>query len=296
MTDLSEAYGNRAGAGVPRGRLLLGAGLFAVGALLVLAGIATATTDLVVGSENLTAARLYGGVLGGVGVPAVLFGVSTVLPAARRTRVAAATGAGVALLGVGTFAYAYPCRWSGSNCGAGLADLTLPTVGLYFLGVLVMLWCLFAGVATFKRRNDPGGTARVELRRADRARAEATPAAGVSRLGGIGLLGRDPDGDVSTQTNRAPDADAAGDGRPDRERSDPASLGAETDPADGRDAVLVDGADDADADAADVYCGTCSAFRYVRTDRGMVPYCDRRGEAMRGMDACEEWTPRERGR
>lgn len=306
---MSEAYGDRAGATAPRRRLLLGAALFASGTLLVLVGIAAATTDLAGGANgNLTAARRYGGVLGGVGVPAVLLGVSAVLPASRRTRIAAVAGAGVAALGVALFARAYPCQWSGSNCGAGLPDLTLPTVSVYFLGVTATLWCLFVGVATFKRRNDPGGTATVEVTRRGETRVVEVPAT-VPGLGGVGLLGGAPDGGVSTQTNRGDDrtlsdggSTAGGGGRKDTGSGTSPAPSNRPEPtvADGRDAEFVDAGDDRPdgegdglgGDPADVYCGTCSAFRYVRTGDGMVPYCDRREEAMADMNACEDWSSR----
>lgn len=287
MTSLSEAYGGRTGTDLPPRRLALGAGLFSLGALLVLLGIAAATTDLLVETDgNLTAARRYGGILGGVGVPAVLLGVSTVLPASRRTRAAAMAGAGVSAAGVALFARAYPCQWSGSNCGAGLADLTLPTVGIYSLGVLGTLWCLFVGVATFKRRNDPGGTATVQVTRAGETRViEApTPASG---LGGVGLLGGRPDGEAPARTDRGGDPGAVEGG------ASPAGVDPAADAA--TDAEIIDDGDgETPPAAADAYCGTCAQFRYARTADGLVPYCGLREEPMDGMDACEEWTGRGR--
>jgi len=45
------------------------------------------------------------------------------------------------------------------------------------------------------------------------------------------------------------------------------------------------------ADVTDKYCGNCEHFSYVRTDKGMTPYCGHRSEYMDDVDACEEWSP-----
>ena len=202
MTSLSEAYGEGPGTEVDHRRLYLGIGLFLGGVLLVVAGILAAGTEiLTTRGYSLGEARLYGGVLGGLGVPAVFLGIFAVLPAGRTTRAAAAVGAAVALLGVAMFYHAYPCQWIGSNCGEGLADLTLATSSIYFLGTVTTFWCLFVGVANFKRRNDPGGTVTMEVTRKGETKIVEVER-GSRGLGGIGFLGSTPDGDVDTQTNR----------------------------------------------------------------------------------------------
>ena len=212
MTSLAEVYEGKVGEYASLRRLYLGVGLFLLGALLVVCGIVVAGTDPAIGALGLTEARQYGGVLGGLGVPAVFLGIFTVLPAGRRMRAAAVVGAGVAVLGVALFAHAYPCQWSGSNCGAGLVDLTLPTAAVYFLGSMTTFWCLFVGVANFKSRNDPGGTVRLQVTREGETEIIEVPRSQVSEvqgakgamggLGGIGFMGNTPDGDVETQTNR----------------------------------------------------------------------------------------------
>ncbi|QLG28605.1 ribonuclease BN [Halorarum halophilum] len=212
MTSLAEVYEGKVGEYASLRRLYLGVGLFLLGALLVVCGIVVAGTDPAIDALGLTEARQYGGVLGGLGVPAVFLGIFTVLPAERRTRAAAVVGAGVAVLGVALFAHAYPCQWSGSNCGAGLVDLTIPTAAVYFLGSMTTFWCLFVGVANFKSRNDPGGTVRLQVTREGETEIIEVPRSQVSEvqgakgamggLGGIGFMGNTPDGDVETQTNR----------------------------------------------------------------------------------------------
>jgi hypothetical protein len=319
MPSLSEVYeGNDRAASLRR--LTFGLGLFAAGSLLVVIGVVVATTDLVYGSDlaALTAKRQRGAVLAGVGVPAVFLGVFAVLPSGRLTKAAAVVGAGIGIVGVALFTYAYPCRWSGSLCGAGKPDLTLATVGLYSLGVLLTFWCLFVGVANFKTRNDPGGTARVDVTRKRETRyvpveqSRPSPAAG-----GIGFLGGTPDGEVETQTGGG----TASDGGTQSESitspldgsatagSEPASSGrTRNDAAVGR----ADGTDrgstgsestggrpgrrdrptSPEAAAGDVYCGNCAHFEYVRTDQGIRPYCGAHEELMDDMDPCQEWESR----
>ncbi|QLG60557.1 DUF7139 domain-containing protein [Halorarum salinum] len=259
MTSLSEVYEGQVGEYASLRRLYLGVGLFLLGALLVVCGIAVATTESSISALGLTDARQYGGVLGGLGVPAVFLGIFTVLPAGRRTRAAAIVGAGVALLGVALFAHAYPCQWSGSNCGEGLVNLTLPTSGVYFLGIMTTFWCLFVGVANFKSRNDPGGTVRLQVTRQGETeiievpRSQVTEVDGakgaMGRMGGIGFMGNTPDGDVETQTNRrgdlatsAPDSPASeptrrGSGRRDSTSQGPASRDSPGRDSSGRDSA-----------------------------------------------------------
>lgn len=290
MTSLSEAYRGGEAKGRPDlRRLYAGVGLFGVGSLLLLTAILITTTNLYVGGGTSVAdARHVGGVLGGLGLPAVFLGVFVVLPSGRLTKIAAGVGASVAVLGVGLFWHAYPCRWVDSPCGAGLPNLTLPTVGVYFLGAMATFWCLFVGVANFKTRNDPGGTARVDVT----AKGE-TKVVEVERsrggLGNLGFLGSTPDGNVETQTNRddatddrgtSATADGGASARDITEVSERPNEGAEVERA-------------SPAMPEDTYCGNCTHFQYVRTDSGIQPYCRLDSRFMDGMDACEEWTPRE---
>ncbi len=286
MTSLSEVYeGDGQGPGLRR--LYLGVGLFFAGALLVVAGIIVASTDVLV-QAGMTVAQVreLGGVLGGVGVPAVFLGILTVLPADNRTRVAAGIGASIALLGVFLFVHAYPCQWTGSNCGAGLPNLTLPTVGTYFLGAITTFWYLFVGVANFKTRNDPGGTVTMEITTKGETRVVEVERNRFGGLGGIGLLGSDPDGNVDTQTNR-----------PQTAGSGTVSDGGATtqdvrSPLDDRTGRSQSAAADRPRRVEDTYCGNCSEFEYVRTERGIKPYCRYHEGLMDDMDPCDEWSPR----
>ena len=213
MTALSDAYAGTVADQRGRGRLYLGVGLFVAGAILVVAGIVAAGSGLLTAQGySLGEARWLAGILGGVGVPAVFLGIFTILPAGRTTRGAALIGASIAMFGVALFAYAYPCQWIGNTCATSGPNLTLPTAGVYFLGTLTTFWCLFTGVANFKTRNDPGGTVRMEIRNITHQSDGGDDGSGdgFGGLGGVGLFGTDPDGDVATQTNAPGSAPAGG--------------------------------------------------------------------------------------
>ena len=308
MPSLSEVYEGKKRV-VSLRRLTFGLGLFAAGSLLAVAGVVVATTDLVYGTDvaALTAKRQLGGVLAGVGVPAVFLGVFAILPSGRLTKAAAVIGAGIGVVGVALFVHAYPCRWSGSVCGAGKPNLTLATVGLYSLGVLLTFWCLFVGVAKFKTRNDPGGTARVNVTRKSETRY--VPVERSNRGtggGGIGFFGTTPDGDVKTQTGTPGPASDGGtasesitsplDGSGSQSAAstpettaDRRSRAASSSPNGGTGRDRPTGPDRA---AGDVYCGNCAHFEYVRTDEGIQPYCGAHEELMDDMDPCKQWESR----
>ncbi|MFB6171995.1 MAG: hypothetical protein ABEJ23_05630 [Haloarculaceae archaeon] len=257
MASLSEVYGAR---GVAPRQLWAGVGLFAVGVVLVAAGVLAATTDLLTDAGvHVFVARRVAGVLAGLGLPAAMLGVVAVLPASRRVRATAGLGTAVAVLGVALFAWAYPHRWIG---GSG-PNATPLVVAVYAFGALVACVCLFWTVATFKARSDPGGTVHIEVTDAG-TRVVSASGDIRRRLGGVGFLGATPDGDTPTQT---------------------ATRGGQT---------VSDGgatADAGDASLADPYCGNCAHFSYVRVDGEIEPYCGRHDERMADMDACEHWEP-----
>lgn len=284
MTSLSEAY-ERQTAEVSRSRVLLGTGLFAVGALLLIAGILTATTTIAT-DMGLTVfgARELAGVLAGLGLPAVLVGVFTVLPASRVQRGAAAVGAGVAVAGVALFRYTYPNRWFIGGSEGIPSTLTLVTTVVYFAGAVVTFWTMFAAVATFKRRNDPGGTVTLTVTRGGETQTVEVAAEDADKAreafsggsGGVGVFGTDQE-PVPTQTG--PGASASDGGTTSRDITSPADEDAEvmeppTDPG----------------EVTDRYCGNCTHFEYVRTDDGIQPYCGFHDVLMDDMEACSEWT------
>jgi len=303
MASLTEVYRGGGGAGLRR--LYAGVALFGIGAVLVTTGLVVASTGI--GSSlglGQYRSRELAGVLGGIGLPAVLFGTVVALPrASRRLQSAAAVGAVVCLAGVGMFARWYPVDWVG---GSGDTTMTLVVSATYFVGAIVTSWCLFSAVANFKARNDPGGTVSLEITKGGETRiVEVSNEELRGRLSGIGTFGATPDGEAETQTNRPSSGErAAADGSagptpsPTDGGTDAASVREPgvSDAASVREPGVSDGAEFLDeepsAPMSDRYCGNCAHFRYVRTEEeALVPYCGLYDEPMDDMEACVEWSP-----
>lgn len=153
MPSLDEAYDSRwAGLQRPR-RVFAGLALVALGVL----GVVTAMGLVTLGGSTETA-NLYAGVTAGLGIPLMLIGIVVVLPAASRTRLGVAVGAVLALAGVVLFWNVYPDRWTRT------ADpLAFETMMLYGIGCVIALWFVFSAIATFRLRNNPQGTIRLEV-------------------------------------------------------------------------------------------------------------------------------------
>lgn len=290
MANLSEVYEGGVRTVVSPRQRWIGMSVFAVGALLVVGSIPIVTTDL--GSWlglDVFEARQLAGVLAGIGLPAVFVGIFVVLPASAATRAAAAIGASIAAFGVVLFGYAYPSRWISSDPGLALA-----TTALYTTGTLVTFWCLFVATATFKTRNDPGGTARIEITDEGKIRivsSDTGVASGstgsIPGFGSVGLFGNDPDGSVPTQTNDT--------SQPDLDDDDDAIVVPEP-TSDGGDATVDDPAVEdevletaRDRRQPDSYCGNCVHFEYVKIDEKITPYCSLHDDLMSDMDACRDW-------
>jgi hypothetical protein len=161
---------------------------------------------------------------------------------------------------------------------------------VYFLGTLVTTWCLFVAVANFKTRNDPGGTVKLEITKDGETRiVEVSNDRLRGTLGGIGVLGGTPDGDVDTQTNRESSTGGGSTNRSSGGRGGTAEGVTDGGATTTDDAEFLTG--DSGEPTSDTYCGNCSHFQYVRTDGDIEPYCGYHGELMDDMDACEEWTP-----
>jgi len=298
MTSLATAYDQNEGE-VSRRRLVLGTGLFVAGALLVLVGIASgATAVLTEYGFSVGESREIAGVLAGVGIPAVFVGIFTVLPANNHQRAAAAAGAGVAVLGVTLFRIAYPAQWLDANLVPTTFGLVV--IAIYFLGTITTFWCLFTAAATFKRRNDPGGTVsltytdggetktvRVAAEDASRAKQALGSLGSGAGMGGVGVFGGVDDPNPSAASSRS--GRATSDGGRTTEINSPNDG---TEPATAADDGLVLGAEpDHPEMAADSYCGNCSEFDYIQTEAGIEPYCGLHDERMDDMNACEQWTP-----
>jgi hypothetical protein len=299
MTSLAEAYDQHAGE-VSRERLYLGTGLFGAGALLAVLGIVLGTTGILpalgfsLGETIETAA-----VLVGLGVPAVFVGIFTVLPASRTQRAAAAIGASLAVLGVMLFRAVY---WEGWYGASGMpTTATVGVIVVYFAGTITTFWCLFVAVATFKRRNDPGGTVTLTLTEGGRTRtvevAEDSVEEARAAFGGVGVFGGvdDPADDRPETPNSGSSTTGTGSAgpaaTPGAAATSDGGAAASNDissPLDD-DSELVD--EPAPSQPADHYCGNCTHFEYVRTDQGFQPYCGFHDDLMDDMEACEQWQP-----
>ena len=162
MPSLSEAYDGGEWTGRDPRRVSAGGGLFVVGALAVITAVLALTTGLagVFGAATTVETRRVAGVLAGLGIPAMFLGVVAVLPASRRERLGVLVGAALTVAGVGLFDVAYPGRWVEAS-----DSLAFPTAMVYFVGGSVALWFVFSAVASFKLRNNPQGTVRLEVTR-----------------------------------------------------------------------------------------------------------------------------------
>jgi hypothetical protein len=313
MASLTEVYEGYVRTVTTPRRLYFGASLFAGGTAMVVGAIAVATTG--VGAQlglGQIGARRLAGVLAGLGLPAAFLGVFAVHPAGPTTRAASLIGAGVSVLGVALFGVAYPQQWFGAG-----DPLAAVTVVVYFAGAVTTLACMFAALATFQTRNDPGGTARMEITEegrvqlVERADLDAGGSTPFSATGSVGLFGKGPDGTVRTQTNRESQSGPEDDDEDDAEilterrdsrtrdrdavnepgRAATADGGSAVEDASGaefRDAEVLDTA--GERGRPDAYCGNCAHFEYVKVDGEITPYCALHGDLMDDMDACAEWT------
>ncbi|MFB6197171.1 MAG: hypothetical protein ABEI52_02725, partial [Halobacteriaceae archaeon] len=219
-------------------------------------------------------AREIAGVLGGLAIPAVLLGIFTVLPAPRVQRAAAAVGGAVAILGVGLFRYTYPGRWYA--VGGVPTSMTLFTVFVYASGMVVCFWCLFTAIATFKTRNDPGGTVSLTFVRG--GEQQTVQVAGKdaetarSALSSVGVMGNVDPGDSPRPTRSTSDG-----GKREADLSSPLD-----------EAEIME---DRPSDTVDEYCGNCKHFQYIRKGGGIKPYCNAHDEIMDDMEPCQRWEP-----
>jgi len=157
MPSLAEAYGRR---GQDRDRaltLVAGATTFGLGVALLLGGVVLVSLE----PGGRTPARRLAGLLGGLGFPAVLLGIVALIPAHRTERATTLLGAALCGGAAAWFYRAYPDRWFGFAPG----DVTLEISLLYVAGAALSLWFVLRAVATFKTRNDPGGTVTLEIER-----------------------------------------------------------------------------------------------------------------------------------
>lgn len=284
MASLGEVYDAQSRGPVDPGYLRLGFVLFLGGVGLGGAGLVVATTGLAGAlGLGLFDARLIAGVLGGIAVPLGLLGILLLFPADRRAWGVAAIGTGVALLGVSLFWYAYPADWAGYG-----RDLTPLVSAVYAFGIVTISWSLFTTVATFKRRNDPGGTVTLEL----------APETGIPRLFRVARAGlrHASIGGGAWFPSGTPTTPAGGTGASSGPAPAPPAEASSVGVTDGGEGEIAADQPTESTPPVDRYCGNCLHFTYGSDDRGKLsPYCNYHVEAMDDMEPCEAWrsnTPR----
>ncbi len=298
MPSLGETYERRAGV-ASRRQVVLGTGLFASGAVLIVGAIVAGATGFLVGNGfSIWESREIAGVLAGLGLPAVFVGIAIVLPATKLHRAASVIGAGLAVFGVMLFRYAYPGLWY--SAPGVPSDLVLGMTLVYFGGVIITFWSLFTAIATFKTRNDPGGTVSLTVSKGSAA-AKAVEAVQTEfqnasqALGGLGGIGTF--GGVETGTEDlgpTPSATSVSDGG---SAADAEIVAPEPDGPTQPQGPGGNGGGMSDAEVVgedepvepDRYCGNCAHFDYEQDGSGMHPYCDLYDERMGDMEACQWW-------
>ncbi|WP_254767722.1 YegP family protein [Salinilacihabitans rarus] len=109
--------------------------LFVFGFLgAAMAVVLYAGTYALIGSENLQINRVAG-VLGGLGLSLLLFGIVMMLPVRRRGLQAAAVGFLVSLVGVGSFGVFYPSNIRVKEWGGTGPDWTIEVIASYAVGI-----------------------------------------------------------------------------------------------------------------------------------------------------------------
>jgi hypothetical protein len=113
-----------------------GFGLFFGGIALALIGIVLFLASATVPPEDIFryTLRELAGVAGAVGLPALLLGVTVLLPVDRNALYAAAAGTAVCLVGVGLFSAAYPYAWNVVG-----SDRSGQVVAVYATGLVVVI-------------------------------------------------------------------------------------------------------------------------------------------------------------
>jgi hypothetical protein len=113
-----------------------GFGLFFGGIGLALIGIAIFLASATVPADDLfryTLREIAGGA-GAVGLPALLLGVTVLLPVDRKAVYAAAVGTVICLVGVGLFSASYPYAWNVVG-----SDRSGEVVAVYATGIVVVI-------------------------------------------------------------------------------------------------------------------------------------------------------------
>ncbi len=272
MASIGEVYEAQSRGMVDQRYLRLGFGLFLSGISLATVALLVATTGIAESfGLSIFDARHIAGIIGGIAVPLALLGILLLFPADRRAWGVAAIGGGITILGVTMFWYAYPTDWAGYG-----RDLTPIVSAVYAFGIITIAWSLFTTVATFKRRNEPGGTVNLHV----------TPETGVPKLFRVARAGLAHASLSGSNWFAASSTQSSS-----HEASDDEEQVGVTDGGEGE--VVI--GQPSEPESIDRYCGNCAQFTYGSDENGKLsPYCRYHDEAMDDMEPCSAWEPNTR--
>ena len=204
--------------------------------------------------------------------------------------------------------------------GFAVVALVLGLTVVYFAGLITTFWCLFTAVATFKTRNDPGGTVTLTVTKNGQTRTVEVARSSLDDAkaalggfgGGVGVFGGVEDTSPKTPTQTASTSSTTT-SKPSPSSSKP-STGATPSMGDGGSTTqdirspmdeqrqdiqrpdegveMLDQPVEKQGVDPDKYCGSCAHFDYVRTEDGIQPHCGYHQELMDDMDPCDAWTSR----
>jgi hypothetical protein len=145
-TRLVELY--RRFIGEPERQIDVYAGfsLFFGGLALALVGLALFVAEQVVlGPTKTFWLREVAFAVGAAGLPTLFLGVTVLLPLEKRARAGALVGEAISLAAIALFVWAHPWQW---NVDTG-TDYSVQGVGLYALGVVVVVAATFAALVSY---------------------------------------------------------------------------------------------------------------------------------------------------
>lgn len=264
MGSLSTVYTEHVGPVQSPERLYLGFGAFITGSILLLVGILTATTqypETVFGLQTWQAWKMAG-IVAGLGTPILLSGLFIVLPTSREQKYRVGAGVLISLLGVLLFYMAFPYHWHGDRI-----DHTARVAIIYFIGIGITFFYTFITIATFKVRNNPGGTVAMPETPTEQRPESSPETPSTGRTVGASTVSMS-----SMDTSESYDT---GDGEildQSQAKSNPRHPN------------------------ADRYCGNCRYFRYVDGESGKLPYCGFHDEQMPDLEPCDDWQSNTTGR
>jgi len=124
----------------------VGFALFFGGLALALVGLVLFVVEQVAfGAGKTFWLREIAFAVGASGLPTLFLGVTVLLPLDKRARVGALVGEGVSLAAIALFVWAHPWQW---NVDRG-ADYSVQGVGLYAVGVVVVVAATFAALVSY---------------------------------------------------------------------------------------------------------------------------------------------------